>query len=49
MESVANVAKEVEKVLVKFGALNEHAQSTLQSLIESLIKLKDELSGLSGG
>lgn len=47
MEAVANVDREIEKVLSKFGALNQHAQSTLQSMIDTLVELHQEINKLS--
>ena len=47
MDSILNVEKEVEKVLYKFGALNDHTTSTLTSLINDLQTLHRDLNVLS--
>lgn len=47
MESISNVEKEIEKVLYKFGALNDHTTSTLSSLINDLQTLHHDLNVLS--
>ncbi|XP_015917145.1 E3 ubiquitin-protein ligase RMND5A isoform X1 [Parasteatoda tepidariorum] len=42
MESCNNVEKEIEKVLTKFGAFNEHVRRTLDELIEYVQNLQQE-------
>ena len=43
MEACNAVEREVEKVLTKFGAINDHADTTLRDLINHIELLKKEL------
>lgn len=43
MEPCNAVEREVDKVLQKFGAINEHAENTLTDLINHIESLKNEL------
>ncbi|GIY72084.1 e3 ubiquitin-protein transferase RMND5A [Caerostris extrusa] len=44
MESCINVEKEIEKVLTKFGAFNDHVKRTLTELIEYVQSIQNEFS-----
>ncbi|XP_058791140.1 E3 ubiquitin-protein ligase RMND5A isoform X1 [Phymastichus coffea] len=43
MEACSAVEREVDKVLLKFGAINNHADTTLRDLINHIESLKKEL------
>lgn len=43
MEACNAVEREVDKVLSKFGAINEHAQTVLRDLINHIESLKDDI------
>lgn len=42
MEACNAVEREVDKVLLKFGAINEHAETVLRDLINHIESLKKE-------
>ncbi|GFY73126.1 e3 ubiquitin-protein ligase RMND5A [Trichonephila inaurata madagascariensis] len=44
MEACINVEKEIEKVLCKFGAFNDHVYRTLTEIIEYVENIKKEIS-----
>lgn len=44
MDSCANVDKEIEKVLSKFGAFNDHVWRTLTDLIEYVQNMQKEFN-----
>lgn len=44
MDSCANVDKEIEKVLSKFGAFNDHVWRTLTDLIEYVTNMQKEFN-----
>jgi len=43
MEACNAVEREVDKVLSKFGAINEHAEAVLRDLINHIQTLKKDL------
>lgn len=43
MEACNAVEREVDKVLLKFGAINDHADTTLRDLVNHIESLKKEL------
>ena len=43
MEAVKNVEREIDRVITKFTALNEHANQTLSDLLTQLSSLRKEL------
>jgi hypothetical protein len=43
MEACNAVEREVDKVLSKFGAINEHADTVLRDLINQIQSLKKDL------
>jgi len=43
MEACNAVEREVDKVLSKFGAINEHAETVLRDLINHIQSLKKDL------
>ncbi|GFV76956.1 e3 ubiquitin-protein ligase RMND5A [Trichonephila clavipes] len=43
MEACINVEKEIEKVLSKFGAFNDHVSRTLNEIIEHVQNIKKEI------
>ena len=49
MEAIKNVEKEVDRVISKFGALNEHTMQTLDELLAQLSCLKQEIQSESLG
>lgn len=49
MEACNAVEREVDKVLSKFGAINEHAETVLHDLINHIQSLKKDLEEGKGG
>lgn len=47
MEAIANVEKEIDRVLTRFGSLDNHTQETLTQTICKLQELKQSLQDLS--
>jgi hypothetical protein len=43
MESISGVEREIDKVLLKFSGVNEHADRVLQDLARNIESLKNEL------
>lgn len=44
MEACNAVEREVDKILLKFGVVNEHAETVLQDLINHIESLKKEFA-----
>lgn len=44
MDSCAAVEKEVEKVLSKFGQINDHSQKILTDVISFIERLKESIA-----
>lgn len=47
MEAIRNVEREIDRVISKFGALNEHTAQTLTDLLNQLKSLKQDFVMLS--
>lgn len=43
MEACLAVEREADKVLIKFGSINEHAERVLSDLLSYIESLKNEL------